>query len=189
LDKNPKKPLFQQMLFACDIAEKVERANRLVEASKVLVNTDDEGREDALWGLYLQISAKPANWRSFVKPFLTAAWPRHSRYKTDDLSRSFARLILATGNHFPDAVATIRPFVVPVAHLDMTVHYLRQAENGTQSLIARFPDSAVVLLDALINKDHTTIPFELAEALTELGEGKPSLRQDSKFRRLRGMLE
>jgi SIR2-like domain len=188
-DKDPKKPLFQQMLFACDIAEKVERAGRFKEASKVLVNTDDEGREDALWGLYLQISAKPAKWRSFVKPFLTAAWPRHSRYKTDNLSRSFARLILATDNHFPDAVATIRPFVVPVAHLDMIVHYLRQAENGTQSLIARFPDSAVVLLDALINKDHTTIPFELAEALTELGQVKPSLRQDSKFRRLRRMLE
>ena len=189
LDKEPRKPLFQQLLFACDTADKDTRTRLFKQVSAVLVATDDEGREAALWALYLEISARPAKWPSFVKPFMTAAWPRHSRFKSDGLSRSLARLLLATGEHFPSAVTTLRPFLVPVAHLDMTVHYLRKSEAGSDSLITRFPESVLTLLDALISHDHTTLPFELAEALAEVGEVKPAFRQDPKFRRLMKILE
>ncbi|MEG3155145.1 SIR2 family protein [Sphingomonas sp. RB1R13] len=154
------------------------------EARDVLVAIDDKGRGDALWML-ANIASEQGTWDTFVKPFIEQAWPRQVKFRTETVSRSFARLVEQSGDSFPDVVRTVVGLLRPVAHLDMITYRLsKEAEQGTDDFARKFPAETLLLLDALIAEDRSQMPYELGKTLDVIAEADPKLRRTMAWRRL-----
>lgn len=92
---------------------------------------DDQGRADAVMALgnILEQDKSGVERNSFVKPFLENAWPRHMRFRTDDVARGFARLVECSGDNFEGAVEVVLPFLRPVFHLDMITYRIAKEQR------------------------------------------------------------
>lgn len=154
------------------------------QAREVLVSIDDKGRGDALWML-ANIASDEGTWSTFVKPFIEQAWPRQLRFRTENVSRSFAHLIEQSGDNFPEVVRAVVNLLRPVAHLDMITYRLsKKPEDGTNDFARRFPAETLLLLDALVAEDRSQLPYQLGEALEVIAEADPKLRRTKAWRRL-----
>ena len=154
------------------------------EAREVLVAADDEGRGDAL-RMLARIAAEQGTWNAYIKPFIEQAWPRQVRFRTENVSRSFAHLIEQSGDSFPEAVRTVVSLLRPVAHLDLITYRLsKEREEGTNDFARRFPAETLMLLDALIADDRSQMPYELGKVLDVIAEADPKLRRAKAWRRL-----
>ena len=153
-------------------------------AREVLIAIDDKGRGDALWML-ANVASEQGTWSTFVKPFIEQAWPRQMKFRTENVSRSFAHLIEQSGDSFPDVVRTVVGLLRPVAHLDMITYRLAKgADDGTNDFARKFPEETLMLLDALIAEDRSQMPYELGKALDVIAEAGPNLRRTKAWRRL-----
>ena len=154
------------------------------EAREVLVAIDDKGRGDALW-MMARIVSEQGTWAMFVKPFIEQAWPRQVRFRTENVSRSFAHLVEQSGDSFPDVVRTVVGLLRPVAQLDMITYRLsKEPEEGTNDFARRFPTETLLLLDTLIADDRSQMPHELSNLLDIIAEADPQLRRKRSWRRL-----
>jgi hypothetical protein len=199
-----KEPLLEvlrgQMDWTLDASEKQNHVSRLVhltrklkgekriityrEAQDALCDLDDKARADAVWTLANLLDDKGA-WRDFVKPFIENAWPRQTRFKSENVSRNFAMLVEKAGDDFPEAVKVVRPFLRPVPHLDMITYRLaKDKENGEKDAATLFPQASLTLLNALIAEDRSQRPYELGKVLETIAEAQPTLRQSAEWRRL-----
>jgi hypothetical protein len=161
-----------------------EQIISFAQARSVFVALDDRMRADAIWALS-EIIKEQGAWTAFVRPFLDEAWPRQIRFRSELVSRSFARLAEESQNDFPEVVKVILPFLRPVAHLDMITYRLtKEVEEGTQDLANRFPESTLLLLDALIAEDRSQMPYELGKVLGLIAEAQPDLRLSKQWLRL-----
>ena len=157
------------------------------EAREVLIGLDDQGRADAVMALanILEQDKSGLEWNSFVKPFLENAWPRHMRFRTDEIARGFARLVECSGDNFESAVEVVLPFLRPVAHLDMVTYRIaKEQEEGSPSLASRFLGATLRVLDALIADDRSQMPHELGTVLSVIAEADPAIMQIKAWRRL-----
>jgi hypothetical protein len=158
------------------------------DARAILVALDDRGRAEALNTL-VRIASENAGWSSFVKSFIEETWPRQLRYRSEETSRAFARLVESAGEHFPEAVETVLPFLRAVPHVDMITYRLSKEIKPDEKDFARtFPAATLKLLDALIAEDRSSMPYELSKVLEIIVEADPSLRQTVGWRRLQDLV-
>ena len=157
------------------------------ETRQVLQNTNDSGRAHSLW-FFTRIIDKNDAWRRFGKLFLEKAWPKESRFQTEQTSQHLVALAKGAGDFFPEVVQTILPYLVPSSQNGRFVSSLaRQSDEEMGRLPTRFPDATLMLIDKIIPDDPDHVPYNL-DLLTEMIAGaKPSLRQDSRWRRLKAL--
>ncbi len=117
-------------------------------------------------------------WRNRVKPFWQSAWPKSLDLISAPIAEQLARLCVAAIDEFPDVVAAVEDWLVPLEH----PHYLLGLldESG---LCARFPDAALQLLRKIVD-DQSQIHGSLTECIEEVSQAKPALRGSPEFRRL-----
>lgn len=98
-------------------------------------------------------------WENRVQPFLKNIWPKSRSLLTPQIAESFARLIIAAGSRFPDALTALKGWLQPIEHSYYIVHLLN--ESG---LCKKFPTEALLLLSAII-ADQPWRLEELAQCL------------------------
>ena len=158
------------------------------EVRQVLQKTNANGHAHSLW-FFTRIVDENDAWRRFGKPFLEKAWPKESRFQTEQTSRQLVDLAEKAGDFFPEVVRTILPYLVPIFQDgDVLLYSLAQQNAGeVEGLPIRFPDATLILIDKIIPDNPDQVPYEL-DSLTEMvAEAKPSLRQDSRWRRLKDL--
>ena len=157
------------------------------ETRQVLQNTNDSGRAHSLW-VFTRIVDENDAWRRFGKPFLERAWPKESRFQTEQTSQHLVELAKGAGDFFPEVVQTIRPYLVPISqNVGFVYSLVRQNDDETGGLPTRFPDATLVLIDKIIPDDPDQVPYDLDSLIEMIAEAKPSLRQDSRWRRLKAL--
>ena len=157
------------------------------ETRQVLQKTNANGRAHSLW-FFTRIVDENHAWRRFGKPFLEKAWPKESLFQAEHTSQHLVALAKGAGDFFPEVVQTILPYLVPSSQNGGFVSSLaRQSDEEMGGLPTRFPDATLMLIDKIIPDDPDRVPYDL-DLLTEMiAEAKPSLRQDSRWRRLKAL--
>ena len=122
---------------------------------------------------------REAYWENRVKPFLQRVWPKDPELVTQSTSENFARLAIAAGDAFPDAVDHLRHWFRPVDHPHFVVHRLNEAR-----LCGEFPEAALLLLDAVIRGEDNIAPRELGDCLRAMSDTLPDIESDQRYIRL-----
>ncbi len=157
------------------------------ETRQVLQNTNDSGRAHSLW-FFTRIIDKNHAWRRFGKPFLERAWPRETRFQTEETSQHLVALAKGAGDFFPEVVQTILPYLVPMSrNVGFVSSLARQSDEETGGLQTRFPDATLMLINKIIPDDPDQVPYDLDSLIEMIAEAKPGLRQDSRWRRLKAL--
>ena len=156
------------------------------EVRLALQTTDDSGRVQCIEYLYDCIERNQVSWHDFGKPFLEEAWPKESRFQSEDTAISLSQIAGVSGDNFPEAVQTILPRLVPI-YGDRGFLYRAVSRGGTAEydLATRFPEATLVLVNKLVPNNPPERLSDLEFILDKIAEAKPILRQDRRWRRLK----
>ena len=148
------------------------------ETRQILQKTNASDRAHSLWS-FTRIVEENHAWRRFGKPFLEKAWPKESRFQTEQTSQHLVDLAERAGDFFPEVVRTILPYLVPSSQNVGFVSFLaRQNDDEMGGLPTRFPDATLMLIDKIIPDDPDRVPYDL-DLLTRddcRSQAKPSPR-------------
>jgi hypothetical protein len=185
-DEDAVRHFSELVVIYCFWRQMDERYLSYAEARSLLQQTTDAGRSNAAWSLARVVRAEHV-WASFGKPFLLNGWPRERRLQTSATSTHLAEVSGAADGDFPDAVSTLLPLLVPIDHPDVILHEVAD-ESSTEDMASKphrcYPEAYLALIDRLIGRDSISSPYGLGATLQALAEAAPSLRQDSRWRRL-----
>lgn len=117
-------------------------------------------------------------WVGRVAPFLHDIWPKSANLKSASISDALARASIAAGGKFPEAVAAVLDWLMPIEHPEYVVHRLHQS-----GMALGFPRDALALLDVLV-KDQPWAPTGLLPCLSAITQAEPALGNDSRLQRL-----
>ena len=186
-DDRPLQRLHEFLVLGCFWCQGHDVYITFEETREVLQKTNDSGRVHSL-RFFTRIVNKNHAWRRFGKLFLERAWPKESRFQTEQTSWQFVELAKGAGDFFPEVVQTILPYLVPISQNVGFVYYLaRQSDEEMGGLPTRFPDATLTLLNKLISEDSDQVPYDLDSVIEIIAEAEPRLRQDSRWRRLKGL--
>ncbi|QOG20574.1 anti-phage defense-associated sirtuin Dsr1 [Bradyrhizobium sp. SEMIA] len=118
-------------------------------------------------------------WTNRITPYLHAIWPKTRNNGSPAIAESLGRLCVAAQNRFPDALALLGAWLQSVAHPDLLVHLLHQAD-----LCGKFPGQALEFLDRVIGSEVLWSPSELGACLKTIETASPELTADPRFQRL-----
>lgn len=118
-------------------------------------------------------------WTNRVKPFIESTWPKSMTYRSPDVSVSLARVCVAAGDRFVDAVDTVYALLVPSENHNLLVDELRRPD-----FCQRYPETALKLLGAVVDVSQRWVAEELKGCLEEIGQQAPKLRSNAVFRQL-----
>lgn len=156
------------------------------ETREVLQKTNDGGRVNAL-SFFRRLVRDQHAWNRFGKQFMENAWPKESRFQTEQTSRQLVTLAEEADDLFPDVVRTILPFLVPIEEYWSVHGLVRSTERRPRELPQVFPDATLSVIDKLVPDSPHEIPYELGTALEMIADAKPGLRQDERWLRLRNI--
>lgn len=118
-------------------------------------------------------------WTNRIQPFWQDIWPKSRALATTGIAESLARMSLAAGAAFPQALTAVLDWLRPIEHPSYVIHRLH--ETG---LSARFPIHALRLLAAIVD-DQTWGAPELGQCLDLIVKADEGLAQDPLYQRLR----
>ena len=187
-DKEARRTLVEALVWLSDPTLDDGAIFSFAEVRSVLKSLEPETRGHALWALSNAVERR-RNWTSFGKPFVEQAWPREKRYRSQEVTRGFLRLVEAAGDNFPDAVQSVKRLLLPVPYADTFTYNLSNKSTKDDVVALRHPLEALQLLDAITGDDRASLPFGLREALEVLGRDNPVIREMAEFRRLKALTE
>ncbi len=117
-------------------------------------------------------------WSNRVQPFIEKIWPKATIAAPKLITEQFARLALAAGESFPEALAVVKPWLVPIEYPYAVLTDLTQ--YGT---CAKFPREALNLIDRIVGKGVWPTP-ELVNCIETIGKAAPELADTDVFRRV-----
>lgn len=121
-------------------------------------------------------------WRNRVHLLWQDIWPKTLGLATPAIGASLARLAIAAGDEFPNALSDVKHWLQPVEHPDYVVHLLH-----TSGVCSSFPAAALQFLDLII-RDQPWPPRSLSRCLDQITTSTQSLSDDSRYQRLRNYL-
>ena len=135
-------------------------------------------------------------WEKYVIPFIDRAWPKEARYQTEKTTHAWMLMLEETEAKFPDVLDAVKPFDDAGALRPMrSVHYglygLTSGSDGQETIISKFPEKSLELLDLVVAEGPGSAPFDLDEACTgrkhrvhALVDVRPGIVSDRRFARL-----
>jgi hypothetical protein len=118
-------------------------------------------------------------WRNRILPYWKVVWPKARVYRTEALTEPLAKLCIAAGEVFPEAVEEFRPWMQTLRSSDLVVLRFDQ-----EKLCSRYPAAALEFLNLLVDTKATWPPLKLGECLKDIKAADPLLEEDGRFRRL-----
>ncbi|MDQ2777319.1 MAG: hypothetical protein M3Y57_20735 [Acidobacteriota bacterium] len=123
-------------------------------------------------------------YRERLEYLLTRIWPLEKELRQSGASIGLARLAMACGTAFPDAVKTIAPLLTKADELNDVLWTLKDKDHPE-----RFPDATLTLLDAIMGDQIERWCWpDLRAILTRLTTVQPSLSADPRLARLDALL-
>lgn len=117
-------------------------------------------------------------WKNRASPFWQLIWPKSRDLVTRRIAQSLTRMIIATRDEFPAALAVIQDWLQPIEQQHYVVNLLHKSD-----LCMRYPLDALKLLDAVI-ADQQWPSRELGQCLSQIAQAAPQLLQDARYQRL-----
>ena len=123
-------------------------------------------------------------WRHRLDPYFRSIWPQSNELISPAISEELARLCVAAGDAFPEALERLRAWLIPVRYPDFPISRLYKAE-----LCKRFPEDALTFLDAIVGQEAQWLPEELRQCLNAIEQTDQELATDGRLRRLNELIE
>ena len=182
-----RKRLHEFLVLGCFLHQDNDAYITFEETRQILQKTNASGRAHSLWS-FTRIVEENHAWRRFGKPFLEKAWPKETRFQTEQTSQHLVALAKGAGDFFPEVVRAILPYLVPSSQDVGSVSFLaRQSDEEMGGVPTQFPDATLMLIDKIIPDDPDQVPYDLDSLIEMIAEAKPSLCQDSRWRRLKAL--
>lgn len=159
------------------------------EMRSALRSMSDDIRNRFIFWLRLVGQKNEDGWAKHVIPFLNEDWPRERRYRTSTSMRAWIGLLDDTGESFPAVYEAVKNFLVPVETNDHPFYRFTREMNGEKPLIAKFPETALDLINRVTPQFLTRPPYELPRVLAVIAETDPALTSDSRYLRLIDLVE
>ncbi|WP_372522111.1 anti-phage defense-associated sirtuin Dsr1 [Sulfuricaulis sp.] len=118
-------------------------------------------------------------WRNRLLPYLRSIWPKTRELITPAISENLARLCVAAGAAFPEALQELRYWLQPAQNPDFLVHLMHEAK-----LCEKFPEDALAFLTVVVADDAQWLPRELRQCLDAIEHADQQLANDVRFIRL-----
>jgi SIR2-like domain len=118
-------------------------------------------------------------WANRIQPYIARIWPKSRELINPRISESFTRLAIAAGDEFPQALETLRGWLVRTNEPGFALHKL--VESG---LCARFPRDALSLLDLIIGEDLRWRANDLRNCIGLIRATAPQTEADDRYQRL-----
>lgn len=152
----------------------------LKSATKAL---PEDGRQQAAQALMRALEGsgeqRAEYWRNRILPYWKYIWPKSRDYRTQALSKTFARLCIAAREAFPEALEVLQPWLQSVEYPDHLVHLL-----NLDQLAKRYPAATLKFLDIMIGDHAIWLPDDLKKCLDDIKAVDPGLEEDGRFRHL-----
>jgi hypothetical protein len=116
-------------------------------------------------------------WQNRVRPFWQEIWPKDKQKMSTSISENLARLSIAAGGEFPDAIATFIDWLQP-----LDPHHILYL-LGESDLCSRFPQDVLTLLNRIIGNPSYSYS-ELGECLDKIAGAWAEAKRDSRYLRL-----
>ncbi len=153
-----------------------------VELRTAVSSLPQDGLErvgEALWqGQESAAQQREVFWSNRVEPFWKSIWPKSREKRSGNISAAAARVALATGSKFPEALKTLEDWLVPV---EFPSYIITLARNS--GVCAAYPEQALRLLNAVIG-DDARWAGELGACLEIIRNARPRLVRSVSFERL-----
>lgn len=135
-----------------------------------------EGALEVVAGWVTQMEEGPeASWRTVIGPLMARVWPRERSFMHPRLSRHFAKLAVATGDAFPDALSHLQPYMTPLeGYSNAFVIERSQAPEA-------YPTETLALLWTLLGPDSQAESYEISKILDRLIAADPELERDRRL--------
>lgn len=151
----------------------------LADATRLL---DQDGLERGLISLVngLQNAGEQREdyWRNRVKLYMQGVWPDEAE-KTDEVATRVAQLCVEAGKAFPEAVDEFKGWLTPVDHGNLLFDHLHERGHDKN-----YPDHALDFTNRLTGDELTWLPRDFKVCLDTIGEAKPALKEDHRYKRL-----
>lgn len=117
-------------------------------------------------------------WNDKVEPWLRDYWPREGSRNSAFTSEYMMRLVIGSGDSFPEAVSFCTPFLMPVESHHWDLVYLKEH-------VEKHPEAVLDLLSRVVREDLPQhFRPDLRKILDAIAGVRPDLREDPRFRRL-----
>jgi hypothetical protein len=116
-------------------------------------------------------------WQNRVRPYWQEIWPKDKQKMSTSLAQNLARLSIAAGDEFPDALTTFIDWLQP-----FDPHHILYLLDKSD-LCSRFPQDVLTLLDRII-EDPCWSRSELGKCLDNIGRAWPPSHAEPRYRRL-----
>lgn len=130
-------------------------------------------------GLLAAGDRRAENWRNRVLPFWHGVWPKSLAFRTEATAVGVARLAIAAGEAFPEAMAVLRDWLIPIERPDATLRHLSQT-----TLPSDFPRESLDLLDRVIGTGSSGGERRASLELAAISKAWPAAADDPRFVRL-----
>ena len=114
-------------------------------------------------------------WKNRIFPYWKNMWPKTGSLASQSIAESVARLSIAAGREFPEALGAVKDWLVPIEYPNYIVS--RVYELG---LCREHPDQVLQLLARIIDQ-QSWLPEELGQCLDAIRHAAPSLVQSAEF--------
>jgi hypothetical protein len=150
------------------------------EVNRTLSRTRDGVRHGVLIFLRSFLSLlgedRTITWRSEIGPLFQAVWPPDRTFRRAILTDEFVTLCVLTGDAFPEAFMTVKPFLVPFERDWVHVHQLASSD-----VPERFPSETLDLLWTVCGPPARRASLDLGPILDRIAKRSPNLVVDRRF--------
>jgi len=165
---------------------KQERAISNAELRDILLHGGDDFRSHTLWEL--------ETWHKRAMPddrkrrtantleFLDDVWPRQKSVKNPAMSTCLCRLVLSSGESFPELTDAVLPLLTKI---DQNAHLHSHLQGNNSNIINNHPKHVLKLLYAVLPDEVSAWPYGIGGVLEKIGEADNGLRSDRQLRELR----
>jgi hypothetical protein len=146
----------------------------------VLISSGDALRTHTLWevGHFREIDEKLT--------FLSRVWPLQLSVRTPAVASRLINVLFDDEAHFPAVAEAVRPLL---GRTDTRTTYLSLFGNKNERIVAAHPEIVLDLLSVILTDDAANWPYGIASVLEKIGEARPELLNDLRFRRLKELWE
>jgi hypothetical protein len=121
---------------------------------------------------------REAYWSNRIRPYWQKIWPKSQGVASAEIAEQLALLAIAAGGSFPQALATIRDWLLPLEHPHTVVRILHESGLCTSN-----PEESLFLLDR-VTPEESWAPSELGDCLDRIAHAWAGAGDVARFRKL-----
>ncbi|MDP2376047.1 SIR2 family protein [Reyranella sp.] len=153
------------------------------EMRTLLLRVDDDFRSRVLWLIERwagtkETEARLNKWPDLLVELLEDVWPRQISAKSSVVSTQLCNLALSSGDRFPQVVDIVLPLLTKIERDHISLPNLRKS---TDSVVERFPERTLALLDAVLPENANSWPYGIDKTFERLEQSDSNLTNDERL--------